>query len=158
MIIYIIVTSEKVGRARMYSKLGKQGEWKFVPTYKMTVRFKKKILTFAVTRDTVTQIFKIGDHRECPASTHRQPFHAWVREDNNRGFRLQLCESLAENPNTLIGRGTKIRSFIQIHRGPSKSLGCLAVAGGKKTYKEFEDTLKKFLKKSKDIRVTVQQR
>ena len=156
--IRIIVTNEVTGRTRMYSEFRRKGRWKLVPTYKMIVRHEKKSIEFAVTRDTATQIFGIGNYLECPASVHRKPFHAWVREDNQRGFRLQLCESLEKDPNTLIGRGSKTRSLLQIHRGPSKSHGCLSVAGGDKTYKAFEETLKKFLRKTRKIRVTVQQR
>lgn len=156
--ICIIVTNEVTGRTRMYSEFRRKGRWKLVATYKMIVRHKKKILEFSVTRDTATQVFGIGNYLECPASVHRKPFHAWVREDNNRGFRLQLCESLEKDPNTLVGRSSKTRFLLQIHRGPSKSQGCLSVAGGDKTYKVFEETLKKFLKETDKIRVTVQQR
>ena len=156
--IRIIVTNEKVGRTRIYPERDKKGQWAYTPAYKAIIRLGKKVALFAVSRDTITHVFGIEEFLECPASLHRQPFQAFVREDNNRGFRLQLCESLARDKTTLIGRGTKTRSSIQIHWGPGCSTGCMSIAGGKKGHRSFKGTLRKFLKKTDKIRVTVQQR
>jgi hypothetical protein len=157
-IIRIIVTSKKVGLTRIYPERDKKGQWTLTASYKATMRLGKEVAEFAVSRNTITNVFGIGDFRECPASLHRQPFYAFVREDNNRGFRLQLCESPTLNKTTLMGRGTITRSFIQIHRGPGASCGCMSIAGGSRGHRAFEETLRKFLKKTDKIRVTVQQR
>jgi hypothetical protein len=156
--IYIIVTSEVVTHSRMYSELGKKGSWRRIPGYKMSVGLGKRVAYFGITRDTATDVFGIGSYAPCPASLHRQPFHAYVREDNGRGFRLQLYEPRFGDRKSIQGRGSTVRQCIQIHDGPGKSQGCLSIVGGTVSYQKFEKLMRRFLKKTQEIRVTIEQR
>lgn len=142
MAVRIRITNKPAGLARFYEMPKRQGRYRLVPVFHATLAFEDSTFEFSVTRDTITEVFEIGDTSPCPPTKPRKPYHAWIRTEGGR-FRLQLHEPKIDDKYALKGDGDIIRRFIQIHHGPAMSTGCLMVGGGKKGYSRFKNALER---------------
>ncbi len=150
--LFIIITGSKLGKTHFYEKIGRQGRRTIVPTYRAELgRFDGtgEKFHFRVTRDAAQIVFGQRKKRflrggECPPSKTCVPYRGRIHFGTRNGFALLLFEAQSPTKNTLTGQGKVIRSEIMIHRGPSSSLGCMAVAGGKRGYRAWQRALQEF--------------
>ncbi|HMA77942.1 MAG TPA: hypothetical protein VKP88_02255 [Candidatus Paceibacterota bacterium] len=104
--IWIEITNSVVGRAGLYSELRRQGQLRFVHTYKAHMSYAdgSNVINFAVTRDSSAALFggvleRYGKTCECPPSRPGRPYHAVVHDKTELfPFGLRLYD-----PNIAIG-------------------------------------------------------
>jgi hypothetical protein len=144
--IWIEITNSVVGRAALYSELRKQGQWRYVHTYRahMSLADGSHLTSFAVTRDSSVALFagtteRYGKNCECPPSRPGRPYHAVIHDKTELfPFGLRLYEPEYRNQYHLRGEGPDVRSAVMFHHGPAKTEGCFTVAGGVKGFSTWK--------------------
>jgi hypothetical protein len=130
--ISIYITNEKIGKEK-------------IPLYKMLVLNESgSMAEFAVTRNAVT--------KEAPGNKSGKPYFGHIREDGEKGFRIELYEpgiGKKGNKYSLKGVGKTIRTNIQIHIGPGRSEGCFLLTNGVKGRNKFEKAVRSLIKEDK---------
>ena len=140
---HIVITGNIAGRTWFYEELGKQGRKILVPTfYANLTRVDGSLFWFAVTRDSAEVIFRGLKNRfdrlgECPPNKTCNPYYGTKHIAPRNGTCLLLNEGKDSEGRYLVGQGQERRRSILIHSGPASSLGCMAVAGGKRGWKAF---------------------
>ncbi len=140
----IVITGEKMpNRALLYEFVGRQGQKRFVHTYKAILEGLNGVMyEFAVTRDSAAVLFsrqpdRFGVGGECPPSPEGSQYRARLFTAKRNGPCLLLYEAYDDEGPYLQGDGMVKRRYVLIHAGPASSLGCLTVAGGKRSWRRF---------------------
>ncbi len=150
--LYVIITGSPIGRTHFYEKIGRRGRRTLVPTYRAELGCFDGTgaqFHFAVTRDAAQVVFGQRKKRflrggECPPSKTCAPYRGRIHVGRRNGFALLLFDEHSPTKSTLVGQGSVVRSEIMLHSGPSSSLGCMAIAGGRRGYRAWQRALKKF--------------
>jgi hypothetical protein len=168
MSISIHVTNTVVDDGYIYEKPGKRGAMLPAPLYSVQITSDQIEHSFLVTRDTVRSLerapaVQYGVAGECPPNKTDEPYHARIRTDGPRGFRLELFEPslcIDRSPNLLRGIGPDERTSIQIHIGPGHSDGCFLLTDDEAGRDAFATALRSLMPEGTlpEILVTVSDR
>lgn len=158
---HIVITGHVAGRTWLYENLGRQGRKILVPTYRANLtRSDGSLFWFAITRDSAEVIFRglknrYGSLGECPPNKTCSPYYGTRHNAPRNGICLLLSEGVDAGGRYLVGQGKIKRRVILIHAGPSSSLGCMSVAGGKQRWKAFWCEVKMLFVGNPDIEIRV---
>jgi len=167
MTIHLVVTGHPSSQKTwLYEKVGRQGMKRLVTTYQASLtRTDGTLYRFAVTRDSANVLFRGQVDRyatggECPPSHEGNPYYGYIYQAKRNGSCLILADGRDEDGYFLCGLGPVKRRTVLIHAGPSSSLGCFAVAGGRRGWKCFWKELTDAIggEENPDIRVLVEPR
>jgi len=161
MSIDITIEGKSIGTGQIFTDIERAHKVD-VSGYQMIVRSKGfDDAVFTITRDTAHSLAH-PEHRyktngECPPSKDGEPYHARIRTDGPRGYRLELYEPslcIDRSPNLLQGTGQVPRTSIQIHKGPGYTQGCFSIMPDKAEHERFCSVLHAMMEGS-DASITV---